>query len=186
MDPLHPFLSIVLPRMGIAANHRILDLGCGDGWASRAMATLAGAGMVVGIDSNGERIREARRHSAAFENILYVEADAEENPWQDGFFSHAVLIDSIYHVRDAEATLRHLHRVLSPGGQLWMVNQMARANDAPEPPEADTPPAAILRAEQYIEMLVRCGLEATQAETITTAPASPASFLITARKPAQG
>ena len=115
------FTSVVLPRMVVGPGDRILDIGCGDGWACRAVAALATLGMVVGIDSSGDAIREARRLSIDFDNILYVPADAEENPWQDNFFSHALLIDALAELRNTEAALRQLHRVLAPGGQVWIV-----------------------------------------------------------------
>ena len=114
------FLELVMPRMAIAPNDRILDLGCGDGWACRAMAALTSEGMVVGIDASGDAIREARRLSGDFDNILYIQADAEENPWQDNFFSHVVMIDTLSAFRDASAALRHVVRVMSPGGKLWI------------------------------------------------------------------
>ena len=119
------FLETVLPRMAIAPNDRILDLGCGDGWACRAMASLTSEGMVVGIDASGDAIREARRLSTGYENILYIQADAEENPWQDNFFSHVVIVDTLGELRDADATLRHAHRVMSSGGKLWVLGTSA-------------------------------------------------------------
>mgnify|MGYP003335604608 CR=1 FL=1 len=115
------FESLVLPRMALTPGDRILDVGCGDGWACRALATLASQGMVVGIDASGDAIREARKLSLDFDNILYIQADAEENPWQDNFFSHALLIDSLGELRDMEAALRQLHRVLAPEGRVWIV-----------------------------------------------------------------
>lgn len=119
------FETQVLPRMALTPGDRVLDLGCGDGWACRLVAAAATQGMVVGIDSSGDAIRTARRESRDYDNILYIEAEAEENPWQDNFFSHALLIDTLESLRDLPATLQHLHRVLSPGGRVWFVGTSA-------------------------------------------------------------
>jgi ubiquinone/menaquinone biosynthesis C-methylase UbiE len=143
------FLEQVLPRMAIQPTDRILDLGCGDGWASRAMAALTTEGMVVGIDPSGGAIREARKLSANFENILFIQADAEENPWQDNFFSRAVMIDALHSLRDTRAALGHLYRVMSPGSRLWIVDQLT--------PDTD---------EQMIQLIRESGFTDAQREAI--------------------
>ena len=176
----HVFLEIVLPSMAVAINDRILDLGCGDGWASRKLAALASEGMVVGIDSSGAAIREARRLSSKFENILYIEAEAEENPWQDNFFSLAVLIDTLSAVHDVPATLRHLQRVMSAGGQLWIVNQFARETGASRVPALE---AGMPDAEEYLKLLRAAGLVEPGCSVADGGTAANAgTFLITAKK----
>jgi ubiquinone/menaquinone biosynthesis C-methylase UbiE len=168
---LHPFTEIVLPRMAISANDRILDLGCGDGWASRAMAALTTEGLVVGIDSSGDAIRAARRQSGDFDNILYIEADAEENPWQDNFFSHVVLIESLGALRDPAAALRHLHRVMAPGATIWIAEQLAdEANDKP-------------LADQLLDTLQRGGLLEMKVDYLPPSADGGKILLITASKP---
>ena len=51
--------------MGIPSDARVLDVGCGSGWATRLMAEKAREGRVVGIDISDEMIRVARESSAA-------------------------------------------------------------------------------------------------------------------------
>jgi ubiquinone/menaquinone biosynthesis C-methylase UbiE len=46
-----------LALMDIQSNDRILDLGCGTGWASRRMARIAKGGEVVGLDVANEMLR---------------------------------------------------------------------------------------------------------------------------------
>ena len=176
--------------MRIAAQDRLLDVGCGDGWACRIMAGFASSGTVVGLDASTDRIGEARRHSVGFENILHIAAEAEENPWQDGFFTHAVMIDTLYRVKDPAGALRHTHRVLAPGGALWILNQIAHENGTAALIEADEESSSkLLRADEYVEMLRSCGF-VEPAWQLLPAPdgagASSAelfSVLITAIKP---
>ncbi len=55
-------------RMELRPGERILDLGCGSGWATRLLARVVGEGpqgfgQVVGIDISDEMIRQARAAS---------------------------------------------------------------------------------------------------------------------------
>src|SRR5437868_5902050 len=69
-----------IEEMGITENDVILDLGCGNGWASRAMAKVARRGEVVGVDISDEMIRIAEKASTGFGNIRYVVSGAEKTP----------------------------------------------------------------------------------------------------------
>jgi len=48
-----------LALMNIQPSDRILDLGCGTGWAARRLARLATAGEVVGLDVADEMLHRA-------------------------------------------------------------------------------------------------------------------------------
>ena len=66
-----------LRLMDLRPGERVLDLGCGSGWATRLLSRLVGDGpegfgQVVGLDVSDEMIRQARAASKDFENILYV------------------------------------------------------------------------------------------------------------------
>src|SRR5689334_24844718 len=66
-----------LALMDIQPEDRILDLGCGTGWASRRMARVAVHGEVVGLDVADEMLRRAEEASSAFRNVRYVWGSAE-------------------------------------------------------------------------------------------------------------
>src|SRR5512141_2230837 len=75
-------------RMELKPGERVLDLGCGVGWATRIIARLVsdgpeGSGQVVGLDVADEMIGRARAASREFENILYVWGSAQKIPWQE-------------------------------------------------------------------------------------------------------
>src|SRR6266571_2065145 len=64
-------------RMDLRQGERILDLGCGSGWATRLLARMVGEGpqsfgQVVGVDISDEMIRQARTASRDFDNVMYV------------------------------------------------------------------------------------------------------------------
>ncbi|HEV2964493.1 MAG TPA: methyltransferase domain-containing protein, partial [Candidatus Angelobacter sp.] len=49
--------------MDVKPNDRVLDLGCGTGWASRRLAQIVTSGEVVGLDVADEMLRRAEETS---------------------------------------------------------------------------------------------------------------------------
>jgi trans-aconitate methyltransferase len=107
---VHGLAGGVLEWLAPVAGERILDLGCGDGQLTkRIVATGAG---VVGIDSSPQMV------AAAHELGLDVTVgDAEAIPFDarsfDAVFSNAAL----HWVRNHDAMLGGVKRVLKPGGR---------------------------------------------------------------------
>jgi ubiquinone/menaquinone biosynthesis C-methylase UbiE len=82
----HEHISITqqtLAQMGLKPGQKVLDLGCGAGWASRLLAQLVGdghhPGQVVGLDVSDEMIRRARASSTEFDNLLFVVGSPSTN-----------------------------------------------------------------------------------------------------------
>src|SRR6202142_4783970 len=72
-------------RMDLRPGERVLDLGCGSGWATRLLARMVGEGpegfgQVIGLDVSDEMVRQARETSKDFENILYFWGSAHTLP----------------------------------------------------------------------------------------------------------
>jgi arsenite methyltransferase len=112
--------------MEVRAGERVLDLGCGAGWATRLLARLVadgpeGFGQAVGIDVSDEMIRRARAASSDFENILYVWGSAERIPWEENFFDKVLSVESFYYYADQERALAELFRVMAPYGRLFIL-----------------------------------------------------------------
>src|SRR5207245_11644158 len=110
--------------MDLRPGERVLDLGCGSGWATRLLARLVadgpeGFGQVVGVDVSYERIRQARAASKDFENILYVWGSAQQIRWEDNFFDKVLSVESFYYYPDQERALAELFRVMTPRGQMF-------------------------------------------------------------------
>ncbi|MDX6612591.1 MAG: hypothetical protein QOD75_1777 [Blastocatellia bacterium] len=105
-----------IDRMQVPQDARVLDLGCGSGWASRLLASRATAGSVVGVDISDEMIELARTSSAAFPNTEFRVAAADRLPFPDGTFTHAFSMESLYYYDDMPSALSEVDRVLAPGG----------------------------------------------------------------------
>lgn len=120
-------------RMNLHPGERVLDLGCGSGWATRLLARLVadgpeGFGQVVGIDVSDGMIRRARAASKDFENILYVWGSAQQIPWEENFFDKVLSVESFYYYSDQDRALTELFRVMAPRGRLFILINLYRDN----------------------------------------------------------
>ncbi len=94
---------------------QVLDVGCGGGFMSEALAQRGAA--VTGIDPASQAIAAAVSHAKAQGlAIRYVEASGEALPVADGSMDIAVCVDVLEHVDDVGRVLQEIHRVLKPGG----------------------------------------------------------------------
>jgi ubiquinone/menaquinone biosynthesis C-methylase UbiE len=98
----------------------ILDLGAGTGRFARLLADAFAADVVAVEPSAGMRA-EAERHSA-HPRIVYREGGATAIPAPDATFDCALLSMVIHHVGDVGACARELHRVVRPGGLVFIRN----------------------------------------------------------------
>ena len=155
-----PLVEQMLPLMQVRPRDRILEIGCGEGWACRLLADIAAEGLVVGLDVSDEMIRNARARSAAHENLLLVWGDTEQIPWQENYFTHILSVESFYYIEDPERALQEVHRVLEPGGSVWILNHLSKENELSLRwiPELDLP-VQLFSAEEYTELFARCGFQ---------------------------
>ena len=103
-------------RAGAAwPGREVLDLGCAGGFMAEEM-TRRGA-RVEGIDPSAAALRAAEAHAAAEGlAIAYREGVGEDLPYAAGRFDAVVCVDVLEHVRDLDAVLAEVRRVLRPGG----------------------------------------------------------------------
>jgi 2-polyprenyl-6-hydroxyphenyl methylase/3-demethylubiquinone-9 3-methyltransferase len=102
---------------GALAQQQILEVGCGGGLICEQLAQR-GAEM-VGIDPSEGALAAARTHAqeqGLGHNIHYQQGYAESLPYADSSFSAIVCFDVLEHVRDLNATIKEITRVLAPGG----------------------------------------------------------------------
>lgn len=102
----------------VAGAGRVLDLGCGSGRLTVALARTGAA--VTGMDTSLERLEQARRRAGeAGVELELVEADMNEPlPFADGSFDAATSRLALMVAADPVATLRELRRALAPGGRV--------------------------------------------------------------------
>ncbi len=144
--------------MDLTTRARVLDVGCGSGWATRLMAQQATQGQVVGIDISDEMINVARTTSSSFSNVRFEVASAERLPFPDNYFTHAFSMESLYYYSNIELALKEIHRVLAPQGRFVTVVDLYLEN---EPSHQWIPtlnvPVQLLSTAEYRSLLQNAG-----------------------------
>ncbi len=107
---VHQMAGGVLEWLDAQPGERILDLGCGDGQLTLRLA--ATGAQVTAADASPQMVAAARGRGVEAD-----QANAEALPYGDGIFD-AVFSNAVLHwVRDHDAMLAEVHRVLRPGGR---------------------------------------------------------------------
>ena len=103
---------------GIAAGHRVLDVGCGVGFDASLLAELvAPAGKVIGVDHSAAMVeRAAARLAGSGLPVEFRTADAHALPFDGGAFDAAWTERVLVHVTDPAQVVREMIRVVRPGG----------------------------------------------------------------------
>ena len=144
--------------MRLSPDSRVLDVGCGSGWATRVLAELAFKGRVTGIDISDEMISVASESSSLFSNIEFQVASAESLPFSDDEFTHAFSMESLYYYANIPKALSEIHRVLKPGGLFVTVVDLYWENKASHQWIADLKvPVQLLRIKEYRSLFVDAG-----------------------------
>ncbi len=106
-----PFLSFV----AIGEPAQVLDVGCGTGSLTRALAEALPGATITGIDLSAAFIEHARRQ-ASHARLDFREADATALPFDDRQFGATLSLLVLNFVPDFEQAAREMARVTRPGG----------------------------------------------------------------------
>lgn len=108
-----------------ARGKRIIDLGCGVGVISIYLASF-GAKEVIAVDNVQETIsvleKILSRLDPPLTNIVARVQDALKLPYADSSFDVVIARECISHVRDFDAFLSEISRLLKEGGILYMAD----------------------------------------------------------------
>ena len=111
-----------LDLLGLRPGDRVLDVGCGSGVVTRAIARrVAPGGRVTGADPSAAFLDIARRYaqeSGLGEFIEWREADCRALPFADASFDAVIVATVLAHVPDAEKAVAEMARVTRPGGRI--------------------------------------------------------------------
>jgi SAM-dependent methyltransferase len=115
---LSPIHDALMPFAAPKPGEGVLDIGCGTGTTSLALADAVGAdGTVTGIDISRAMLDLAKERGQGRANLSFAESDASQASFQpeyDLLFSRF----GVMFFDDPVGAFANLHRALKPGGRL--------------------------------------------------------------------
>ncbi len=110
--------------LGLRGNERVLDVACGTGHASLAVASLLPRGRVIAVDFSPGMLHQARQkaESLGTGNIEFLERDMQDLGFPSASFDIAVCAFGIFFVEDMDKQLSHIASAVRPGGRVMITN----------------------------------------------------------------
>ncbi|MGA7995803.1 MAG: methyltransferase domain-containing protein [Bradyrhizobium sp.] len=116
---LAPVADLLIERARPVAGERIVDVGCGSGAVSIALAHKAGpGGHVQGIDISGPMLVRARQVAPAGLPVEFVLADATVYPFAPGSFDLLASRFGVMFFAEPARSFANLRRGMKPSGRL--------------------------------------------------------------------
>lgn len=144
-----PIGEALIERAGLAPGERVIDLGCGGGATTRAIAGhVAPGGEVLGLDIAPMLIDEARARSEGIANIAFECADAATATLAKAPYDRMVSRFGSMFFSDPHPAFANLHAMLKPDARIdlavwgpprdngWMMEMMGVVRT-----HVDVPPA---------------------------------------------
>ncbi len=177
-------LDRLLEKIDINRGEHVLDVGCGTGACTRAIAVAVGdEGQVTGLDISQPLLDRARFKSieAGIANADFVLSDAQTHPFEANTYDAIFSRFGVMFFADPVAAFRNLASGLKPNGRMIFAAWAAVsenpwfliARDAavarlgkPSPADPNAPgPVAFQDAERVIKLMTSAGLKDVRCET---------------------
>src|SRR5690606_35849537 len=100
---------------------RILELGCGTGRATRFLRLALPKAKLTAVDLSSPYLKIAQENLDSLTRVDFLEADAENLPFRDGYFDAVVSVFLMHEIpkENRRSIVREAKRLLKPGG--WLV-----------------------------------------------------------------
>lgn len=136
------FTDTLAAALGLDGRGRLLDVGCGPGTVTLALAALFS--QVVGIDPDHDMIAEAERQAdrRGVTNACWRVARAEDLPTGLGEF-RAVVFAQSFHWTDRDRVATTVRDMLEPGGAFVHMSDLKDPPPDPQAPPLPHPPPPI-------------------------------------------
>ncbi len=125
-------------RLSAAPAARVLDVGCGEGWSTIAIARAYPHVRVLGIDLDEPSIVAAREHAAAAGVDGRVEFSHGDAATLDGAeFDAAIIIEAVHDMANPVPVLRAIRGALRPDAPLIVVDERVAESFSPPGDEVE-------------------------------------------------
>jgi SAM-dependent methyltransferase len=128
-DALSPRLAAIVQALPLKPGLRVLEIGCGPGAATRAVAGRIGNGYVLGVDRSAKAIAQAVSGSAPLieagrlgfrlATIETFVLEPHEQPFDLAFAVRVGVLDG-RHAKQEKAALLRIRDALRKGGRLFI------------------------------------------------------------------
>ena len=118
---LAPFETQLIAAAFPGEGRRVLDIGCGAGATTLAMARRLGPdGLALGVDISGPLVEAAKARAAThgLDQAVFVQADAQTHAFEAGDFDAAISRFGVMFFDNPEAAFANIRRAVRPGGRL--------------------------------------------------------------------
>ena len=119
---LWPDPDAVVRTLGVGAGMRVLDLACGDGYFTAALARCVGPGQVLGLDLDAGLLAAAQAACAGLPCQWRLADAMAIDRLGLGSFDVVLMANTFHGVPDKETLARVVAAVLAPTGRFVIVN----------------------------------------------------------------
>ena len=107
----------------LRGNEHVLDVACGTGHASLAIAPLLPRGRITAVDFSPGMLEQARKKAASLNrtNVEFIERDMQALGFEESFDA-AVCAFGIFFVENMDAQLAHIASTVKTGGTVMISN----------------------------------------------------------------
>lgn len=108
--------------LGLRGDEQVLDVACGTGHASLAIAKKLKTGRVTAVDFSSGMLDQARKKASALgiRTVEFLERDMRDLGFPADLFDVAICAFGIFFVEDMDAQLSYIASLVRPGGRIMI------------------------------------------------------------------
>jgi len=166
-DPLFhwPNFRLILDRIALRADDRLLEVGCGGGaFLHKALESGCRA---TGVDHSPEMVRltqDQNREAIAAGRLEVLQSEAYPLPVPGSTFTCAVMTGVIGFLPDPVAALSEIHRALRPGGRIAILGSTDALRGTPAAPEPFSSRLRFFTRKEFEEVGRQAGFAQVQVD----------------------